>query len=382
MVQDQPSAARFPDGEEYAGESLAAMSARAVAAIRETDAGIEADVGASALWVAVTHGDVVKAVVADALGQHLDLFQRIVVDPGSATVIRYTAARPMVLTVNSVGGALPIGAEAHGRPGDAAVGGEPARQRPGQRVSVVGMPVFEFDAPRAIRRGHRRPPGERVFFLQARQGRSVAAVSLEKQQVAILADRVNDILDEVAGSAASEEAAAAYGDDLPLDAPVEDEFRVVTISLAWDRKARAVIIECPDDDPETTAGPEGRRARRATRARALGRRAEPARGASAGSRSSSPRRRPGPSRGAPRRSSPPAGRRARSAVGRWRPRGTSAPRQRVPALGRRARHPARGAARSRPDAPGRAGHHRVERRLPRRSRRAADPVCRLQAGPR
>lgn len=123
VVQDQPSAARFPDGEEYAGESLAAMSARAVAAIRETDAAIEAGFGGSALWVAVTHGDVVKAVVADALGQHLDLFQRIVVDPGSATVIRYTAARPMVLTVNSVGGRLPIGAEAHGRPGDAAVGG-------------------------------------------------------------------------------------------------------------------------------------------------------------------------------------------------------------------------------------------------------------------
>ena len=119
------------------------------------------------------------------------------------------------------------------------------------------MPVFEFDAPERFVAGTVGPPGERVFFLQARQGRSVAAVSLEKQQVAILADRVNDILDEVAGSAASEEAAAAYGDDLPLDAPVEDEFRVVTISLAWDRKARRVIIECLDDDPETTAGPEG-----------------------------------------------------------------------------------------------------------------------------
>jgi 2,3-bisphosphoglycerate-dependent phosphoglycerate mutase len=99
------------------------MSARAVAAIRETDAAVEAEFGGSALWVAVTHGDVVKAVVADALGQHLDLFQRIVVDPGSATVIRYTPARPMVLTVNSVGGSLPGRPETHGLPGDAAVGG-------------------------------------------------------------------------------------------------------------------------------------------------------------------------------------------------------------------------------------------------------------------
>lgn len=123
VVQDQPSAARFPDSAEYVGESLAQMSARAVAVVRETDAAVEAEFGGSALWVAVTHGDVVKAVVADALGQHLDHFQRIVIDPGSATVIRYTSARPMVLTVNSVGGSLPGRAEAHGRPGDAAVGG-------------------------------------------------------------------------------------------------------------------------------------------------------------------------------------------------------------------------------------------------------------------
>lgn len=119
------------------------------------------------------------------------------------------------------------------------------------------MPQFQFDAPERFVAGTVGPPGERVFFLQARQGRVIAAVSLEKQQVAILADRVNDILDEVAGGAASEEAAAAYTDDGPLDAPVEDEFRVVTISLAWDRSAQAVIIECLDAEPETTPSVEG-----------------------------------------------------------------------------------------------------------------------------
>jgi probable phosphomutase (TIGR03848 family) len=101
VVQAHPSAARFP-----AGESMAAMSARALAAIREWDATITAERGPEAIWLACSHGDVIKAVVADALGVHLDLFQRIVVDPASVTVIRYTPTRPFVLRLNDVGGDL------------------------------------------------------------------------------------------------------------------------------------------------------------------------------------------------------------------------------------------------------------------------------------
>lgn len=100
-VQAQPSAARFPEG-----ESLAQMAARSVAACREWDARVEAEHGPGAVWVAVTHGDVVKSVLADALGLHLDLFQRISVDPASLSVIRYTPTRPFVLTLNSVAGDL------------------------------------------------------------------------------------------------------------------------------------------------------------------------------------------------------------------------------------------------------------------------------------
>ena len=59
--------------------------------------------GGDALWVACTHGDVIKAVVADALGMHLDGFQRITADPASVSVIRYTALRPFVLHVNHTG---------------------------------------------------------------------------------------------------------------------------------------------------------------------------------------------------------------------------------------------------------------------------------------
>jgi probable phosphomutase (TIGR03848 family) len=97
LVQAQPSAMRFPGG-----EALGAVSARAVAAVRDWDARL----GADAVWVACSHGDVIKAILADALGLHLDQFQRIVVDPASVSVIRYTPTRPYVLRANDVGGDL------------------------------------------------------------------------------------------------------------------------------------------------------------------------------------------------------------------------------------------------------------------------------------
>ena len=89
-VQTQPSAATFPGG-----ESMTAMQARAVAAVRRLDAVLEAEHGVGAVWVAVSHGDVIKSVLADALGMHLDLFQRIHVDPASLSIVRYTASPPV-----------------------------------------------------------------------------------------------------------------------------------------------------------------------------------------------------------------------------------------------------------------------------------------------
>lgn len=96
-VQAHPSSVTFPGG-----ESLRAMQARAVDAVREHNARL----GPDAVWVAVSHGDVIKAVVADALGLHLDQFQRIVVDPASVTVISYAPLRPFVVRVNDTGGPL------------------------------------------------------------------------------------------------------------------------------------------------------------------------------------------------------------------------------------------------------------------------------------
>jgi probable phosphomutase (TIGR03848 family) len=100
VVQQHPSAARFPGPD---GEAMADMAARAVEAIRDWDARVTAEHGPDAIWLACSHGDVIKAVVADALGLHLDLFQRIVVDPASVTAIRYTPVRPFLIRLSDTG---------------------------------------------------------------------------------------------------------------------------------------------------------------------------------------------------------------------------------------------------------------------------------------
>jgi broad specificity phosphatase PhoE len=101
VVQAHPSAAVFPGG-----EGLAQVQARAVFAVREHDRRLSDEHGGDALWVACTHGDVIKALIADAYGIHLDGFQRVTADPASVSVIRYTPLRPFVLHVNHTGGRL------------------------------------------------------------------------------------------------------------------------------------------------------------------------------------------------------------------------------------------------------------------------------------
>ncbi len=130
-VQDQPSAARFPEGDGYAGESLAGMAHRAVATVRRIDAEVLGSHGPHALWAAVTHGDIIKAVLADAAGSHVDHFQRFQADPASVSVVRYTARRPFLVATNDVGGDLarlqpPPPQEAP--EGDAAPGGGSAHE--------------------------------------------------------------------------------------------------------------------------------------------------------------------------------------------------------------------------------------------------------------
>lgn len=100
-VQERPSTVVFPGG-----ESMTAMQARAVDAIRDHDARIGESHGDHAVWVAVSHGDVIKAVLADALGLHLDRFQRLHVDPASVSIVHYGPQRPDVLAVNTAAGDL------------------------------------------------------------------------------------------------------------------------------------------------------------------------------------------------------------------------------------------------------------------------------------
>jgi probable phosphomutase (TIGR03848 family) len=99
VVQAHPSAVRFPGPE---GETMLAMQHRAVSAIRDWNAVL----GPDATYVVCSHGDVIKAIVSDALGLHLDMCQRIQVDPCSLTVVRYTQLRPFLVRMNDSGGGV------------------------------------------------------------------------------------------------------------------------------------------------------------------------------------------------------------------------------------------------------------------------------------
>ncbi len=121
VVQQHPSAAVFPGPE---GEPLRETQNRAVAAVRDWNARL----GPDATWLGCSHGDVIKAIVADALGLHLDQFQRILIDPCSVTIIRYTETRPFVVRVNDTGGSVadllpPAKGRKKKSTADAAVGG-------------------------------------------------------------------------------------------------------------------------------------------------------------------------------------------------------------------------------------------------------------------
>jgi probable phosphoglycerate mutase len=121
VVQAHPSAVTFPGPE---GESMSGMQHRAVAAVREWNARL----GPNATYLICSHGDVIKAIVADSLGLHLDQSQRIQADPCSLTVIRYTPMRPFLVRMNDRGGGMDdlMPHNGHGRGGaasDAAVGG-------------------------------------------------------------------------------------------------------------------------------------------------------------------------------------------------------------------------------------------------------------------
>jgi uncharacterized repeat protein (TIGR03847 family) len=118
--------------------------------------------------------------------------------------------------------------------------------------------VHGFDWPDRVVVGTVGRPGARTFYLQARDGRRVVSVALEKEQSAVLAHKIDEILDEVRSvdgnpSSVPETAPVELVDDAPLDQPVEAEFRVGALSLGWDPSTAQVVVEAyplvdPDDD--------------------------------------------------------------------------------------------------------------------------------------
>ncbi|MFG2951686.1 histidine phosphatase family protein [Streptomyces adustus] len=118
VVQNHPSAAVFPGG-----ESMRAMQTRAAEAVREWNARVERDHGAQAVYLMCSHGDIIKSLVADALGLHLDLFQRISVEPCSLTVIRYTRLRPYLVRLGDTGDLASLVPHEEPAEGEAPVGG-------------------------------------------------------------------------------------------------------------------------------------------------------------------------------------------------------------------------------------------------------------------
>jgi probable phosphomutase (TIGR03848 family) len=141
VVQAHPSAAVFPGG-----EGLAQVQARAVAAVRAHDRRLALEHGGDALWVACTHGDVIKAVVADAYGMHLDGFQRVTADPGSVSVISYTPLRPFVLHVNHTGARLAAALRAGPPPKDESKGDEAHAESNGEPQTKPAEGVSSSDA--------------------------------------------------------------------------------------------------------------------------------------------------------------------------------------------------------------------------------------------
>ena len=127
--------------------------------------------------------------------------------------------------------------------------------------------VFEYDPPERFVAGTVGEPGQRTFFLQASGNGRTTSVSLEKQQVLVLAERVEALLDEVVRRSAGEAAVPAVSpsaaeDNAPLESPVEEEFRVGTMALAWDPDDEVVVIEAQavtdgGDGDDDDGGDEG-----------------------------------------------------------------------------------------------------------------------------
>src|SRR6201992_463986 len=113
------------------------------------------------------------------------------------------------------------------------------------------MPVFYYDPPDRFVAGSVGQPGDRTFYLQAASSGRVTSVVLEKFQVSLLAERIDELLDEVLrrteGGDIPPSAPSGPRDDAPLDLPLTEDFRVGAIALAWDSDGDRVVIEAQEE---------------------------------------------------------------------------------------------------------------------------------------
>jgi uncharacterized repeat protein (TIGR03847 family) len=122
--------------------------------------------------------------------------------------------------------------------------------------------IHEFDPPERFVVGTVAEPGHRTFFIQARSGPRMVSVALEKQQVAALAERVDELLDQVLDDGSSRELVPAVAphdldDQAPLEQPIEEEFRAGTMTLSWDPGTSRVVIEVFPITDEVVVGEDG-----------------------------------------------------------------------------------------------------------------------------
>ena len=120
--------------------------------------------------------------------------------------------------------------------------------------------LFLFDPPERFVAGTVGQPGDRTFYLQASGGGRTVSVALEKVQVQVLAERLGQLLEEVRRRGVGEVPTTVpreLEDTAPLDAPVEEEFRVSTMGLAWDGEDARVVVEAlaPTEDEEAEVEP-------------------------------------------------------------------------------------------------------------------------------
>ncbi len=121
--------------------------------------------------------------------------------------------------------------------------------------------IHAYDPPERFVAGTVGQPGQRTFFLQARAGTRVTSVALEKQQVAVLATRIDELLDEVMSTGSGEGTVPAVApldleDSEPLEQPIVEEFRAGTMTLSWDSSDERIVVEVFPFTEESVVSPD------------------------------------------------------------------------------------------------------------------------------